>query len=62
LRADNRSARSPLVSKKMSWSAVRVLAGGIAADGGGGGGEGKGRSVDQKSRMMELYEKTSTTR
>ena len=41
LRVDKRWTRSPLASKKLSWSAVRLLAGGIAAGGGGGrrGGE-----------------------
>jgi hypothetical protein len=36
LKVDKRSARSPLASKKLSWSAVRLLAGGMAARGGGG--------------------------
>jgi hypothetical protein len=31
LRVDKRSALSPLASKKLSWSALRLLAGGIAA-------------------------------
>lgn len=38
----DRWARSPLVSKKLSWSAVRLPAGGMAARGGGGKGRGEG--------------------
>jgi hypothetical protein len=48
LSADKRSTRSPLASKKLSWSAVRLLAGGIAAGGRGSGGGGKGW-VDRNS-------------